>query len=43
MSANLPDALAAEVARAQAEGLDNPLIGSLQTQLSARATKLAAI
>jgi serine/threonine-protein kinase HipA len=43
MSANLPDALAAEVARAQADGLNNPVIGRLQTRLSARAAKLAAI
>ncbi len=43
MTAELPDLLAAEVARAQAEGLNNPLIGRLQARLSARAAKLAAI
>lgn len=43
MAAQIPDLLADEVSRAQQEGLTNPVIGRLQTRLSARAAMLAAI
>lgn len=42
MAAQIPDLLADEVSRAQQEGLTNPVIGRLQTRLSARAAMLAA-